>query len=146
MNRVFVGVGYNRGGSEVYMEQDGQRQRLTRRVNRVHDGYSWDQAGPRSTELARAILSIVTGMDPPWALYRGFTSDIVAHLPLPMCEGECWRLSEAEIRTWLHDAGWTNMGTESEHAAQVKVHQQARRTWEDRARSTANLFRRRAAA
>ena len=64
MSRVFIGVGYDKGGSDVYVEQNGQRQRLTRRVNRVHEGYSWDQAGPRSTELARAIMSIVTGMDP----------------------------------------------------------------------------------
>lgn len=60
MNRVFIGVGYADGGSDVYVEQDSQRRRLTtRRVNRMHEGYSWDQAGPRSTELARAIISIV---------------------------------------------------------------------------------------
>jgi hypothetical protein len=141
MSRVFIGVGHGgQGGSDVYVEQNGKRQRLTRRVKRVHEGYSWDQMGPRSTELARAILWVVTGMDPPWALYRGFTSDVVAHLPVPICEGECWRLSEAEVEAWLHNVGWTTTGTQGEHTAQVKVSQRARRTWEDRAGSAANLF------
>jgi hypothetical protein len=99
MNRIFVGVGRGpAGGSDVYVEQNGERQRLTRSVRRVHEGYSWDQAGPRSTELARAMLWLVSGGEPPWTLYRGFTSDVVAHLPMPVCEGECWRLSEAEIQ------------------------------------------------
>jgi hypothetical protein len=75
MSRVFIGVGRGgAGGGEVYVEQNGQRQRLTRRVNRVHEGYSWDQAGPRSTELARAMLWLASGGEPPWALYRGFAS------------------------------------------------------------------------
>jgi hypothetical protein len=147
MSRVFIGIGHpNKGGGDVYVEQNGNRQRLTRRVQRIHQGYTWDQAGPRSTELARAMLWLVTGAEPPWALYRGFTADVVAHLPVPMCEGECWRLSEEEINVWLHDVGWTNMDTRSEPAPQVRVSQQARRTWEDRAQSALNLFRRRVAA
>jgi hypothetical protein len=140
MSRAFVGVGRDGGrGGEVYVEQNGKRQHLTRRVNRVHQGYSWDQAGPRSTELARAILWLVTGEDPPWALYRGFTSDVVAHLRLPIGEGERWRLSEAEVRTWLQDVGWVSTDTHRERAAQVRVEQQARRTWQERVRSAANL-------
>ena len=146
MSRVFVGVGYEDGGSGVCVEQNGERQRLTRRVNRVHQGYSWDQAGPRSTELARVILWIVTGTEPPFALYRGFAIDVVAHMPVPVCEGECWRLTEADIRAWLHDAGWANMDNPSEYAAQMKVSRQARRVWDGRARSAMSLFRRRTAA
>ena len=106
MSRVFIGVGQidhstGQRRCDVYMEQKGEWQRLQRRVRRVDEGYCWDQAGPRSTELARAILWVVTGEDPPWALYRGFTIDIVAHFPVPVCEGECWRLGEEDVRAWL---------------------------------------------
>jgi hypothetical protein len=146
MSSVFIGVGRAGGSGDVYVEKDGQRHRLTRRVNRVYEGYSWDQAGPRSAELARAILWLVTGVEPPWALYRGFTSDVVAHLPVPIVEGEYWRLSVAEVRAWLHDVGWTGAETPREQVARARVSQQARRTWQERARSAANLFRRRVTA
>ena len=61
MSRVFIGVGHGgAGGADVYVEQNGQRQRLTRSVGRADEGYGWDQAGPRSTELARAMLWLVS--------------------------------------------------------------------------------------
>ncbi|HYO48799.1 MAG TPA: hypothetical protein VEW94_03015 [Chloroflexia bacterium] len=65
MSRVFVGVGSGTGECDVYVEQNGARLRLTRTGQRAHKGYSWDQAGPRSTELARAMLWLVTGAEPP---------------------------------------------------------------------------------
>src|ERR1044072_4108791 len=102
MSRVFVGVAHRAHMYDVYVEQDGQRQRMTRKVNRVHKGYRWDGAGPHSTELARAILWLVAGVELPWSFYRGFASDVLASLPVPPCEGECWRLSEAEVRAWLN--------------------------------------------
>ncbi len=117
MSRVFVGVaqqGSRKG--EVWLDEHGQRHDLTRRVRGKHVGYSWDQAGPESTELGRAMLWLVTGLEPPWALYRGFTSDIVAHLPLPPCVDECWRLSEQDIRAWLHEVGWLNTQPEQRQA------------------------------
>lgn len=151
MSRVFVGVGRGpAGGSDVFVEQNGERQLLTLRVRGVHQGYSWDQSGPRSTELARAMLWLVSGGAPPWALYRGFTSDVVAHLPVPMCQGECWRLSEAEIRTWLHDVGWSPTQEErSQHEAypvESERRRRAVRDWKERARWAATLFRKGAAA
>lgn len=123
MSRVFVGVGNGRngtrgiresdsrhagtGGHNVYVEQGGQSYHLTRRVRRARQGYSWDGVGPNSTELARAILWLVTGEEPPWSLYKGFASDVVAHFPAPTgCDGECWRLREDEVRAWLRDVGW----------------------------------------
>ncbi len=165
MSRVFVGVGHaghaghdGLSGSDVYVEQNGERQRLTRRVRRLDEGYSWDQVGPRSTELARAMLWLVSGGEPPWSLYRGFTSDVVAHLPVPVCEGECWRLGETEIRAWLHDVGWLTTqsvpgvlgmsgvpGEQSEHAAPTGARQRAIRAWKERARSATTLFRKRVA-
>src|SRR5687767_3826285 len=114
MSNVFVCIAHSASKCDVYVEQDGRRQRLTRRVQRVHEGYRWDQAGPHSTEMARAILWIVTGTELPWAFYRGFACDVLANLPLPPCQGECWRLSEAEIRAWLNDVGWVNAKSESE--------------------------------
>jgi hypothetical protein len=157
MSRIFVGVGRGpAGGSDVYVEQNGERQRLTRSVRRVHEGYSWDQAGPHSTELARTMLWLVSGGEPPWALYRGFTSDVVAHLPVPVCEGECWRLSEAEIQAWLHDVGWLTIdgehgergaySAEGASPAQAKTRRRAIRDWKERAKLAATLFRKRALA
>lgn len=157
MSRVFIGIGHDgAGGTDVYVEQHGQRQRLTRRVRHVHEGYGWDQAGPRPTELARAMLWLVSGGEPPWALYRGFTGDIVAHLPVPVCAGECWRLSEAEIRVWLHDVGWSASAGESSrrgaHAtegatpAQTETRRRAIRDWKERAQLATTLFRKRAIA
>jgi hypothetical protein len=169
MTRAFVGVGHDRhggpGGSDVYVVQNGERQRLTRRVRRLEEGYSWDQAGPRSTELARAMLWLISGVDPPWALYRGFTSDVVAHFPVPVCEGECWRLSEAEILEWLRDVGWLTAtdapgvpgvpdasialsvaGEPGEHPAATGARQRAINSWKQRARSAVTLFRKQVAA
>jgi hypothetical protein len=114
LSRVFVGVapkGSDKG--EVYVEQNGTRHRLMRRTNGRPVGYTWGQAGPDSIELARVLLWLVAGVEPPWGLYRGFTSDVVARLPLPPCHAECWRLSEAEIRAWLSEVGWLKATTAS---------------------------------
>jgi len=151
MSRVFIGVGRGAAGkSDVYVEHNGERQRLTRSVQRAHEGYSWDQAGPRSTELARAILWLVSGGEPPWALYKGFASDVVAHLPVPAGQGEYWRLSESEIRAWLHDVGWATTQEEHSQRAAYPVEnersRQAVRNWKERARWAATLFRKRVAA
>ena len=151
MNRVFIGVGRGpEGGADVYVEQNGERRRLTRSVRRLHEGYSWDQAGPRSTELARAILWLVSGGEPPWALYRGFASDVLAHLPVPVGQGEYWRLSEAEIRAWLHDAELATTPEElrqrEAYPAKNERRRQAVRDWKERAGWAATLFRKRADA
>ena len=147
MSRVFIGVAHGAPGNcDVYVEQDGSRQRLTRRVQRVHEGYRWDQAGPRSTELARAMLWIVTEAELPWAYYRGFAFDVLANLPLPPCEGECWRLREAEIRTWLTSVGWANTNPENVGAVQAGAPPKPALPWQKVARRVASLFRRRIAA
>ncbi len=151
MSRVFIGVGSGTaGGSNVYVEQNGERQRLTRSVKRTQEGYGWDQAGPRSTELARALLWLVNGGEPPWALYKGFVSDVVAHLPVAVRQGESWRLSEAAIRAWLHDVGWTTIQEEHSqreaYSVESKRHRQAVSDWKERAKWAATLFRKRAAA
>ncbi len=149
MSRIFIGVGYgSSGGSDVYVAHNGRRERLTRVVKRIRRAYSWDQGGPRSVELSRAMLSwLINGSAPPWSLYRGFTSDVIAQLPVPMCEGECWRISESEIKVWLRDVGWlSTLGSlAEEHTAKWGVFQRAIHSWKRRARDAAAYFQRRVA-
>lgn len=169
MNRVFVGVrrgkygirdthatGGNHagaGGCDVYVEQNGRRHRLTRRARRIQESYRWDGVGPDSTELARAILWIVTGAEPPWSLYKGFARDIVAHFPAPAgCNGECWRLREEEVLAWLRDAGRLRSEQGEHNKDRIRTAQQEARprapliTWQDRIRALPVAFWRRRAA
>jgi hypothetical protein len=96
------------------------------------------------------MLWLVSGGEPPWALYKGFVSDVVAHLPVPVRQGESWRLSEAEIRAWLKDVGWTTTQEEyaqrEAHSVESERQRQAVSDWKERARWAATLFRKRAAA
>jgi hypothetical protein len=41
----------------------------------------------------------VAGVEPEWRIYRLFKSEVVA--TWPVCEGECWRISEKDIKHWL---------------------------------------------
>jgi hypothetical protein len=145
MNRVFVGiVDPVTGKSEVYVAQNGEQQRLTRRVRGEQIGYSWDQGGPESIELGRAMLWLVTGLEPPWGLYRGFISDVVAHFPLPSAEGERWRLSESEVREWLHEVGWlTTPAQREQKAARPSAGLRMKQAWEERVRRTAAMLHKR---
>ncbi|HEX8598283.1 MAG TPA: hypothetical protein VF952_07155 [Chloroflexia bacterium] len=49
------------------MEQDSNRYRLMRRVQRNYESYCWDGAGLHSIEPAKAILWLVIEQEPPWA-------------------------------------------------------------------------------
>lgn len=155
MNRVFIGVrqdsqmGQVGRECDVYLEQNGIRHRLTRSVKGVQEGYRWDGTGPQSTELARAILWVASGVEPPWSLYKGFTTDVIATLPSPHLSssgGECWRLSEEDVRAWLGDVRWPPASSTNVHDTAAGTHPQVRRTWADRLKSAAHLFRRRVAA
>lgn len=140
MNTIFIGVAREMTDRrEVYVERDGELRRLTRRAGGAQVGYSWDQAGPESIALGRAMLWLVTGVEPPFGLYRGFTSDIVASLPLPQKQGEAWRLSEADIRAWLRDVGWSSADLAG--ADRTSVLQRMRRAWDERVQRSAAIFR-----
>src|SRR5690242_17207589 len=110
MSREFVGTGYEEPESfAVHVEQGGTRQALTHRMHGDYVDYRWDGGGPGSTDLAQALLWVVTGVEPAWRTYRLFKSEVVA--TWPRCVGECWRISDEEIREWLagveHDTALT---------------------------------------
>jgi len=103
MSRSFVGIGNDDpGGCEVYIEQGANLDSLRHLVSGSKAGFRWDGSGPASTDLARALLWEVTGVEPEWRIYRLFKNEVVA--TWPMCMGECWRISDDQIRLWLATA------------------------------------------
>jgi Family of unknown function (DUF6166) len=100
MSKDYVGTGHTDPVMyDVHVEQDGKRSSLTHSVRGSQINYQWDGGGPESTDLARALLWEVMGVEPEWRIYRLLKSEVVATWPLRM--GECWRISEKEIRHWL---------------------------------------------
>jgi hypothetical protein len=122
MNRDFVGTGYKEPGScGVDVEQDGKRNSLTHKVRGYDTNYQWDGGGPGSTDLARALLWEVTGVEPEWRIYRLFKNEIVATWPMQL--GECWRISEEEILRWLARVERDTVRTESDSRAEARLEQ-----------------------
>ena len=118
MNREFVGTGYIEPVSyDVHVEHDGKRYSLMHRVDGSYTDFYWDGGGPGSTDLARALLWEVTGFEPEWRTYRLFKNEVVANWPLQT--GECWRMSEEQIRQWL--ARVERDTAEMESAAQTEA-------------------------
>jgi hypothetical protein len=100
MSRDFVGAGHGQPTKyDVHIEQDGGHYSLTHSVSGSYVTYQWDGGGPRSAELARALLWVSTGVEPEWRISRLFKSEVVAAWPRAL--GECWRISEEEVRQWL---------------------------------------------
>ena len=100
MSKVFVGTGYEGPTRyDVQVEEDGKSYNLTHAVRGIDTDLQWDGSGPQSADLARALLWNVTGVVPEWTTYRLFKSEVVANWP--MQAGECWRISDAEIKQWL---------------------------------------------
>ena len=105
MGKDFIGAGHTRAGQteltsyDVHIEHDGRRYSLTHKVRGSYVAFQWDGGGPGSTDLARALLWEATGADPEWRIYRLFKNEVVAAWPRRI--GECWRISEEEIREWL---------------------------------------------
>ena len=103
MSRSFVGIGTDEpGGCEVYIEQGATRGRLRHSVSGSNAGFRWDGSGSGSTDLARALLWEATGVEPEWRIYRLFKNEVVATWPMRV--GECWRISDDQIRQWLATA------------------------------------------
>src|SRR5438477_393007 len=97
ISKDYIGTGYEDPvRCDVHTEQDGKRYSFTHSVREPNIEYQWDGGGPGSTDLARALLWEVTGVDPEWRIYRLFKSEVVATWPMRV--GECWRISEQEIR------------------------------------------------
>ena len=100
MSRDFVGTGHQEPTSyDVHVENDGERYSLMHKVQGAFVDFGWDGGGPGTTDLARALLWEVTGVEPEWRTYRLFKNEVVA--TWPRRAGECWRISEEEIRQWL---------------------------------------------
>ncbi len=100
MSRDFIGTGHiNPTTYDVHVEHDGERYSLMHRVRGSFVDFQWDSGGPGTTDLARALLWEVTGIEPEWRIYRLFKNEVVAAWPRAV--GECWRISEREIRQWL---------------------------------------------
>ena len=100
MSKDFVGRGYLEPTRyEVYVEEHGMRRDMTHQVHGSTEGYQWDGGGPQSADLARAMLWLVAGVEPEWRKYRLFTTEVVS--AWPRRTGECWRVSEEQIRQWL---------------------------------------------
>jgi hypothetical protein len=138
MNRVFVGTGYREPTSyDVHVEQGSERYSLMHRVRGVYTDFQWDGGGPGTTDLARALLWEVTGVEPEWRIYRLFKNEVVA--TWPRREGECWRMSEQEVTRWL--AGVEQDTTLAENPTQTAARLGQVRKRESRLKSFATMFR-----
>jgi hypothetical protein len=102
MTRDFVGTGRGQPTEyDVHIEENGGHYSLTHSVSGSYVTYQWDGSGPHSAELARALLWVTTGVDPEWRTARLFKNEVVAAWPRAL--GECWRISDEQIRQWLAD-------------------------------------------
>lgn len=138
MRRDFVGDGFtNPTQYRVYVEQDGARSTLTHKVRGVQVEYVWDSGGPGSSDLARALLWTVTGVDPEWRIYRLFKSEVVS--TWPRRSGECWRISEDQIRQWLAGVAGDIAQSESPRQTEARLVEEGRR--ESRLRLFGTTFR-----
>ena len=137
MSRVFVGTGSGEpAGHSVYVEQNGKRYDLTHRVAGAGANLRWDGGGPHSTDLARSLLWHATGVEPEWRIYRLFKSEVVA--TWPSRTGECWRISEQEILSWL--AGVEQHMAQAESPGQTEARQEQSRRRELRLNRFARMF------
>lgn len=139
MGKVFVGTGYNeppRYG--VQIEEAGGWYSFKHKVDGDFVDFEWDGGGPGTTDLARALLSEVTGMEPEWRTYRLFKTEVVATWPRHV--GECWRMSEEEIRQWL--AGVEQDEARTETAVQTQARLGQMRDRDERVKGFGRLFRR----
>lgn len=137
MSRVFVGTGYKEPASyDVHVEQDGERYSLMHKVRGTYVDFQWDGGGPVTTDLARALLWEVTGLEPEWRIYRHFKNEVVAAWPRHV--GECWRISEQEIKQWLARVEQDIERTETSSQTKARLEQTLKR--ESRLKVFANLF------
>jgi hypothetical protein len=99
--RRFVGVRDADGRTRVYVDDDGNpgapRRRLQHRrhvYSHSPTGFDWGYAGSGPAELARALVSEVTGdPEPSPRVYQTFKARVVQALPAPG-----WALEEGEVQ------------------------------------------------
>ena len=108
MERVFRGkkVEYDR---IVEIEQNGSVAPLLLEpsleiADHSPDGFNCRYGGSGPAQLALGILYEVTGnVELARSYYQFFKSDYVSRW------GECWEISESEVRQWLRDVGAGNV-------------------------------------
>ncbi len=138
METYFVGTGVGQPPHlDVSVEQNGERYSLRNKVRGVAGDFVWDGGGPGSSDLARALLWEATGSDPEFRIYRLFKSEVVAAWPRQ--EGECWRISQSEIRAWL--AGVESDTVLGENAGQTKTRLDQTEVREARLKSYSDRYR-----
>ena len=126
MSKDYVGTGYDGPVRyDVRVEHDGRHESLRHSVGGSYVDFRWDGGGPASTDLARALLWSVTGVEPEWRIYRLFMSEVVAAWPMRV--GECWRISEGEIRQWLAGVERDFALTESASRTEARLEQMRNR-------------------
>ena len=99
MGKIYIGVGHlGSGGSDVYVAKLGKYFPLKHRYPSPA-GFQWGWHGAGLADLAVSILWDVLGEEPPPILYQHFRQDFI--VKWPMHNGECWRISEDEIKRWI---------------------------------------------
>jgi Family of unknown function (DUF6166) len=137
MSRHFIGTRYkDHDVYDVHVEYDGKSYSLTHKLHGLDAGFRWGGGGPASTDLARALLWMTTGTEPEWRMCCLFKNDVVSAWPRQ--DGECWRISEEEIRQWLAEVEQETARTES--AGQTKVRLDQAHGRESRLRRAAATF------
>lgn len=100
MTKDYIGTGHqNPTRYDVHIEHGTECSSMRYKLDGVLVDYTWDGGGSGSTDLARALLWDVTGIEPEWRTYRLFKNELVAGWPKHV--GECWRISDVEIKKWL---------------------------------------------
>ena len=92
-----------RAGRAVIVSVDGRPLPPTARAARLApDGYAWGVQNNGALALAHALLAYETDRRTADAAYLAFQQDVIAALPHG-AGGEAWRLTSAEIRSWLEE-------------------------------------------
>ncbi len=109
MGKVYVGYGYQYrrypvpGYVDVYEEDvSGSLTYVGRLIDRIRHTpgeFDWGNTGSRRADLAQSLLWSVLDREPEPRLYQQFEQEQVAKWA--MQPGECWRVTEQEIRDWL---------------------------------------------
>ena len=90
-----------RAGQAGIVSVDGRPLAMTRRAAQVAPaGYAWGSQNNGALALAHALLAYEVDLRTADAAFEAFAREVIATLPQGG-GGEAWRLTSAEIRTWL---------------------------------------------
>lgn len=102
--KIYIGIGHDdqeAGPARIYVSRPGEElEPLQHRERHSPDGFNWGYGGSGPADTARSILWDVIGREPEPELYQRFKREYVSSWP--MQPGECWRISDREIQTWIN--------------------------------------------